>query len=206
MYPRSLLEHSASRRPAAAGRNEPPDPSQTSRLPARQPVFFFLPDLPPLPLLPHLPILPALLNRQLRRGALPGGRPAARTTPPSSGSLPDQRGRNLTPIECRAMAAAYNPKDDVDRLFACFKCGVSPPRTLIPSLKICCFCFPVLQCLRILTVGDSARLLDGLQSRLSGRGPSSGARSRGFPPCWGLPVAVAGAPLMLPRQTPRWRR
>jgi len=27
------------------------------------------------------------------------------------------------------MAAAYNPKDDVDRLFACFKCGVSPPQS-----------------------------------------------------------------------------
>uniref|UniRef100_A0A0A9F392 DNA-directed primase/polymerase protein n=1 Tax=Arundo donax TaxID=35708 RepID=A0A0A9F392_ARUDO len=25
--------------------------------------------------------------------------------------------------------AAYDPKDDVDRLFACFKCGVSPPQS-----------------------------------------------------------------------------
>jgi hypothetical protein len=27
--------------------------------------------------------------------------------------------------------AAHDPKDDVDRLFACFKCGVSPPRKLL---------------------------------------------------------------------------
>ncbi|OAY76914.1 DNA-directed primase/polymerase protein, partial [Ananas comosus] len=27
---------------------------------------------------------------------------------------------------------AYDPKDDVDRLFACFKCGISPPRTPPP--------------------------------------------------------------------------
>lgn len=27
--------------------------------------------------------------------------------------------------------AACDPKDEVDRLFACFKCGVSPPRKLL---------------------------------------------------------------------------
>src|SRR5438132_937438 len=33
-------------------------------------------------------------------------------------------------IESSPMAS-HDPKDDVDRLFACFKCGVSPPRKLL---------------------------------------------------------------------------
>jgi hypothetical protein len=63
-----------------------------------------------------------------------------------------------------------------------------------------------LQWLTILVDGDSARRSDGLQSRRSGRGRSGGARSRGSPPRRGSPVAAAGAPLMLPRQTSRRTR
>ncbi|KAL6611294.1 hypothetical protein ACP70R_039222 [Stipagrostis hirtigluma subsp. patula] len=32
--------------------------------------------------------------------------------------------------------AAYDPKDDVDRLFACFKCGVSPPQSALRERPI----------------------------------------------------------------------
>ena len=82
------------------------------------------------------------------------------------------------------MAAASDPKDDVDRLFACFKCGVSPPRTLIPLSQNLLFCFPILQCLRILTVGDSARLFDALhppESAFRERPLQQGKKSRVSP-------------------------
>ncbi|XP_072987088.1 uncharacterized protein [Typha latifolia] len=31
---------------------------------------------------------------------------------------------------------SYDPKDDVDRLFACFKCGVSPPQSAVKERKL----------------------------------------------------------------------
>jgi hypothetical protein len=62
-------------------------------------------------------------------GAKPLGFPLTSTEKlpkPSEPHTPCQRCGGTAGDPRKAMTA-YDPKDDVDRLFACFKCGVSPP-------------------------------------------------------------------------------